>query len=154
VDALVYLPDPARAVRRARRAAAEILGQWRFDPESIENAVLVVSEIVTNAIRHCAGQIYLRLSRNDDYVRIEVTDPSPVPPRLIKVGPEAERGRGLFIVSQLATRWGSVPRGTGKTVWADLPYRLAHRDPRRERRRKQGHRDDGGPERRQLTNNC
>jgi anti-sigma regulatory factor (Ser/Thr protein kinase) len=154
MDALVYLPDPARAVRRARRAAAEILGQWRFDSDSIENTVLVVSEIVTNAIRHCAGRTYLRLSRNDDYVRIEVADPSPVLPRLIEAGPEAERGRGLLIVSQLATRWGSTPRGSGKIVWADLPYRIAHRDPQRERRREQGHRDDGGPGRRRLTNNC
>jgi anti-sigma regulatory factor (Ser/Thr protein kinase) len=127
VDAVVSLPDPARAVRQARRAAADILARWKCDAESIEDAVLIVSEMVTNAIRHCAGAVILHLSRAADYIRIEVTDSSPHKPRLIDAPPDAESGRGLRIISQLATRWGYSPTGRGKLVWADLPYRRARR---------------------------
>jgi anti-sigma regulatory factor (Ser/Thr protein kinase) len=125
VDAVVSLPDPARAVRQARRAAADILARWKCDAESIEDAVLIVSEMVTNAIRHCAGAVIMRLSRASDYVRIEVTDSSPAEPFLVHAAPNAESGRGLRIISQLATRWGYRPTGHGKQVWADLPYRRA-----------------------------
>jgi anti-sigma regulatory factor (Ser/Thr protein kinase) len=123
VDAVVSLPDPARAVRQARRAAAEILTRWKCDADSIEDAVLIVSEIVTNAMRHCVGPVYLRLSRAADYVRVEVTDSSPGEPHLVQAGPGDESGRGLRIINQLATRWGWQRTRDGKQVWADVPYR-------------------------------
>jgi anti-sigma regulatory factor (Ser/Thr protein kinase) len=125
VDAVVSLPDPARAVRQARRAAADILTRWKCDADSIEDAVLIVSEIVTNAVRHCAGPVQLRLSRSDSYIRVEVSDSSPDEPRLIHAKPDDESGRGLRIINQLATRWGFRPTHHGKQVWADLPYRVA-----------------------------
>jgi anti-sigma regulatory factor (Ser/Thr protein kinase) len=123
VDAVVSLPDPARAVRQARRAAADILTRWKCDAESIEDAVLIVSEIVTNAIRYCAGPVQLRLSRSDEYIRVEVSDSSPDEPRLVDARPGDESGRGLRIINQLSTRWGFRPTRHGKQVWADLPYR-------------------------------
>ena len=127
MDTVVSLPDPARAVRQARRACADILTRWKCDAESVEDAVLIVSEIVTNAIRYCAGPVQLRLSRAADYIRVEVTDSSADEPRLLDARPDDESGRGLRIVNQLATRWGHRPVGNGKQVWADLPYRAAAR---------------------------
>jgi len=84
--------------------------------------VLVVSEVVTNAVQHGAGVVRLRLLRRRTYVRVEVEDGSPTLPMLLaRAGGAAEQGRGLEIVRKLAARWGSQRSGAGKLVWAELP---------------------------------
>jgi anti-sigma regulatory factor (Ser/Thr protein kinase) len=114
--------DAASAVREARRKTAVVLGRWRCQRERIEDAVLVVSEVVTNAVQHGAGVVLVRLLRRRRYVRVEVQDNSPrLPVVLAVVGRAAERGRGLHIVRKLAARWGSQPTGGGKVVWVELP---------------------------------
>jgi anti-sigma regulatory factor (Ser/Thr protein kinase) len=114
--------DPASAVREARGRTAAVLGRWRCQGERVEDAVLVVSEVVTNAVQHGAGVVLLRLLRRRTYVRVEVEDGSPTLPRLVnRAGGAAERGRGLEIVRKLAARWGSQRSGAGKLVWAELP---------------------------------
>jgi anti-sigma regulatory factor (Ser/Thr protein kinase) len=124
MDEQVTLPDGPEGASFARRATARAAELWRLDRELTETALLLVSELVTNAIRH--GSPPVRLSLHLDRpgpLRVEVTDSSPVGPI---VGPAVEAdqtgGRGLVIVQQLAARWGSYVSGTrlGKTVWFEL----------------------------------
>jgi anti-sigma regulatory factor (Ser/Thr protein kinase) len=114
--------DAASSVREARQRTAAVLAGWRCHRERIEDAVLVVSEVVTNAVQHGAGAVVLRLFRRRRYIRVEVQDNSPRPPVLLAITDiAAERGRGLRIVRTLAARWGSKRVGAGKLVWAELP---------------------------------
>ncbi len=113
--------DGASAVREARRRTAAVLRRWRCQRERVEEAVLVVSEVVTNALQHGGGVVRVRLLRRRRYVRVEVEDDSPKLPVLMAAPPTAENGRGVYIVRKLAARWGSHLLGRGKLVWAELP---------------------------------
>jgi anti-sigma regulatory factor (Ser/Thr protein kinase) len=108
---------PAQA-RRQVRAACD---GW---PDTIVDvAMMLTSELVTNAVRHGRGDVGLRISRNGDRLRIEVSDASPdVPEPAPPAGTDEERGRGLHIVDALAADWGIYPHdpGLGKTVWFEL----------------------------------
>lgn len=87
----------------------------------LDDVLLLVTELVANAVRHGRGPVTLTLVPREDGVRVEVTDASPTRPRPRDKGLEAESGRGLHIVDALASRWGSMPRETtGKTVWFEL----------------------------------
>lgn len=107
--------DP-REVARARRLVRGKLYDWNL-PAAVESAELMVSELVTNAVRH--GRIRhvgLRLVRNDALL-CEVTDDEPAPASLLGAKPDDEFGRGLRVVSRLARGWGSSSTAQGKTVW-------------------------------------
>ncbi|MET7287052.1 SpoIIE family protein phosphatase [Streptomyces sp. NPDC005573] len=108
--------DPA-VVAEARRAAARQLEQWGLE-EMAFTTELIVSELVTNAVRYAGGPVGLRLICEDVLV-CEVTDPSNTQPRLRRAGWTDEGGRGLFLVAQLATRWGSRYSPRGKTIWVE-----------------------------------
>lgn len=114
--------DPSAAA-----AARDVLRQ-RFSslPATVlEDVLLLVTELVANAVRHGGGPVTLRLSSTDHYLRIEVTDASPTPPQPLPGSLEAESGRGLLIVDVLASRWGTTRAvGPGKAVWfeLDLPH--------------------------------
>lgn len=122
MDAEVMLPDGPEGASFARRAMARAAELWRLDRDLTEVALLLVSELATNAIRHGAPPVRLSLRLNHDRLRVEVTDSSPALPRVHGAGPEQASGRGLQIVQQLAARWGSqVSAGRlGKTVWFEL----------------------------------
>jgi anti-sigma regulatory factor (Ser/Thr protein kinase) len=119
VDTIVL--DAPSAVPEVRHRTGEVLAGWRCRAESIDDAVLVASEVVTNAVEHGAGQVRVRLLRRGRRIRIEVQDDSPRPPVLLALGRTAERGRGLHIIAELAERWGSRRTAAGKIVWAELP---------------------------------
>ncbi|MFH8370113.1 SpoIIE family protein phosphatase [Streptomyces sp. NPDC018031] len=110
--------DPA-AVAGAREATTRQLAAWSLD-ELAFTTELVVSELVTNAIRYAGGPVGLRLIRADVLV-CEVTDPSNTQPRLRRAHSTDEGGRGLFLVAQLTARWGSRYGRQGKTIWAEQP---------------------------------
>ncbi|MFD9392872.1 ATP-binding protein [Streptomyces sp. NPDC060000] len=113
--------DPG-AVRTARRAVRGQLQGWGLDSVS-DIAALLVSELVTNALRHATGPIGVRLVRPaglTGVLVVEVSDPLPDPPRERVARPEDESGRGLQLVASSARRWGTRPGGTGKTVWFEL----------------------------------
>jgi anti-sigma regulatory factor (Ser/Thr protein kinase) len=107
----------ARVVRSAREARAAVLA-LPVDDDRKEQALLVVSELATNAIVHAGGVLYLQLWHADGHIRIEVADSSAKVPGPVKV--YLTSGRGLQMVEALATAWGSEPRPWGKVVWAEL----------------------------------
>ncbi|MGW7407697.1 SpoIIE family protein phosphatase [Streptomyces sp. NPDC054833] len=111
-------PDPAR-VATTRQAAIEQLAVWGLD-EAAFVTELVVSELVTNAIRYGVPPIQLRLIR-DRALICEVSDGSSTSPHLRRAHAFDEGGRGLLLVAQLTQRWGSRQTGSGKTIWAEQP---------------------------------
>ncbi|WP_093504420.1 ATP-binding protein [Streptomyces sp. Ag109_O5-10] len=109
---------------QARRLVRARLTGWSVCADTCDTAVLVVSELVTNAIVHTASsRVVCELHDHDDTVRIAVQDegcapdePHPSPQR-----PEEEHGRGLLLVEALCQAWGAQERGSGLLVWAELP---------------------------------
>ena len=107
-------PHPLTA-GQARRLTRRALRRWGLE-SLLDSTELMVSEIVTNAVRFASRPIALRLLRTD-VLRCEVTDDSPQVPRMGRAEPGDEGGRGLFLVDQLAHRWGATRLSTGKVVW-------------------------------------
>ncbi|MEV0193855.1 SpoIIE family protein phosphatase [Kitasatospora purpeofusca] len=108
--------DPS-GVGRVREAATAQLRQWGL--EELEfTTELVLSELVTNAIRYAGGPVGVRLIRAER-LTCEVSDPSATQPRMRRARLTDEGGRGLYLVAQLTTRWGSRYTRRGKTIWAE-----------------------------------
>ncbi|WAX81321.1 SpoIIE family protein phosphatase [Streptomyces sp. KMM 9044] len=112
------LPTDPAVVAEARKTATRQLGHWGLD-ELVFTAELVVSELVTNAIRHAAGPVRLRLIRERALV-CEVFDGGATTPHLRHPRAMDEGGRGLLLVSQLAQRWGTRFVPEGKVIWAEM----------------------------------
>lgn len=110
-------PDPEE-VGRARAAVAEQVGEWGLEDELVFTTELVVSELVTNAVRYAAGPIQLRLIRDQTLI-CEVSDTGSTSPHLRHAGSDDEGGRGLFLIAQMTMRWGSRHTTEGKTIWAE-----------------------------------
>ncbi|MEU2455318.1 SpoIIE family protein phosphatase [Streptomyces sp. NPDC012765] len=104
-------------VAHARELVVGRLSDWQLEDLSFVTE-LVASELVTNAIRYAGGPVGLRLIR-DRLLVCEVSDPSSTQPRLRRARDTDEGGRGLFLVAQLADRWGSRFTSTGKTIWTE-----------------------------------
>ncbi|MFB7496802.1 ATP-binding protein [Streptomyces sp. NPDC056161] len=126
-------PAHPGAVRTARRAVREQLRVWGLDSLA-DVAALLVSELVTNALRHATGPIGVRLVRRAALgtalgaaLRVEVSDPLPDPPRERVARPDDESGRGLQLVANSSRRWGTRPADKGKTVWFELSAPLEGR---------------------------
>ena len=110
--------DP-RAARSARDFIACHLPEPRLT-DLRETAVLLVSEVVTNALRHTSGQVDLELWRFPDRVRVEVCDETSRTPVVSLSGLLEESGRGVPLIDGLSDRWGTSPHGDGKVVWFEL----------------------------------
>ncbi|MCZ0985271.1 SpoIIE family protein phosphatase [Streptomyces diastatochromogenes] len=115
------LPNEPAAARIARQAAARQLNEWGLE-HLVTTMELVISELVTNAIRYSGGPIRLRLIQHQ-VLTCEVSDSNTGHPRPRHPHTIDENGRGLFLVAQLSRRWGSRSATDGKVVWAeqDLP---------------------------------
>ena len=121
--AVAVLPlgaDPGSAAL-ARRFTAETLGGWGAT-ELTETAVLLVSELVTNAVLHARSASELVVRSVESGIRVELRDDSPLAPSLKSYSLEAGTGRGLLLVESLAARWGSQPDALGKSVWFELDH--------------------------------
>jgi anti-sigma regulatory factor (Ser/Thr protein kinase) len=106
------------SVRHARHLIRDPLKRWGL--EDLQPVTeLLVSELVTNAIRYAKGDIRLRLVKEPESVVCEVHDTSPALPRVLQVDKDAENGRGLHVVAQLANRWGARRTHSGKVVWCE-----------------------------------
>ncbi|WP_217547865.1 SpoIIE family protein phosphatase [Streptomyces sp. GbtcB6] len=113
--------DPAE-VRRARAVVREQLHDWGL-ARLADPAELMVSELVTNAVRHSHSRpVQLRLIRGETLL-CEVDDDDHTLPTLLSAGPGDEAGRGLRVVSTLAREWGTSRTAAGKTVWFELTAR-------------------------------
>lgn len=107
--------DP-REVARSRRLVRGKLLDWAL-PDAVEAAELMVSELVTNAVKHSrCHHIGLRLVRTGALL-CEVSDDEPAPATLLDAACHDESGRGLLVVSSLAREWGTSTTAHGKTVW-------------------------------------
>ncbi len=116
------LPAAGHAPGYARQATREVLAS-RHVTQVEETAVLLVSELVTNAVRHAStggSMLVLRLEAAGTSLRIEVHDADPQWPRPVIPGGLDESGFGFVIVDALATKWGVSSTATGKAVWAEL----------------------------------
>ncbi|MFI2508176.1 SpoIIE family protein phosphatase [Streptomyces sp. NPDC018972] len=111
------LPSDPAVVAEARRTSTRQLARWGLD-DLVFTTELVVSELVTNAIRHAGGPVRLRLIRERALV-CEVFDGGATAPHLRHPRAMDEGGRGLLLVSQLAQRWGTRFVPDGKIIWAE-----------------------------------
>ena len=111
------LPADPALVSEVRAAALRQLADWGLD-EAAFAAELMLSELVTNAIRHGAGPIRVRLL-HDRKLICEVSDTSNTAPHLRRAATTDEGGRGLFLVAQLAQSWGTRYKPQGKVIWAE-----------------------------------
>ncbi|MEU3406690.1 ATP-binding SpoIIE family protein phosphatase [Streptomyces sp. NPDC006670] len=118
-DVAYWFLDPEEtAPGRARRFARRALSRWGLE-ELSDSLELLVSEVVTNAVRYAERPVTLRLLRTD-VLRCEVGDDSPQLPRQRRARETDEGGRGLFLVNRLARRWGATRLSSGKVVWFEL----------------------------------
>lgn len=115
------LPRSPVAVAVARRHV------WSFcaglPRDLVEVAILLTSELVTNAVRHAEGPIRLRMNRDPALLHVEVGDDSPEAPVARNADLMATGGRGVMLVDRLAAAWGVAKRNGGKAVWFRLPTR-------------------------------
>ncbi|WP_406729779.1 ATP-binding protein [Streptomyces sp. GD-15H] len=128
-------PDPAEVGRARRWTRSRLAGAGMGTDESLsETLILLVSELVTNAVVHTGRPAVLRLSLTDAAagevtVRLEVADRSGRAPVPRCVGGEATGGRGLALVDGLADRWGWSANGAGKRIWCELDRGAAAHEP-------------------------
>ncbi|WP_194292847.1 SpoIIE family protein phosphatase [Streptomyces smaragdinus] len=111
--------DPTQ-VAHARTLVRSRLAGWGLEDLAFSTE-LIVSELVTNAIRYAYGPIGLRLIQDEQLI-CEVSDPSQSQPHLRRARLSEEGGRGLFLVAQLTERWGSRYTTRGKTIWTEQKY--------------------------------
>ncbi|MEV7628470.1 ATP-binding protein [Actinoplanes sp. NPDC089786] len=103
-----------------RSEARLVLGQWHSS-DLVDDALLVITELVENVVQHTGDGGRLTMRRHHDAVRIEVADSSPELPRVFGPDPRRIGGRGLLLVAALTREWGTHHQDNGKVVWADIP---------------------------------
>ncbi|MEU7413980.1 SpoIIE family protein phosphatase [Streptomyces sp. NPDC042638] len=109
------------AARHARRFTRRTLRAWDVPQHTVDAALLVVSELVTNALVHTGGPVRLDMSLVGRRLRLAVADSCPRSPvQPTSIGWEATGGRGILLVEAVSEAWGTVPVSGGKQVWADL----------------------------------
>ncbi|MFD8973370.1 MULTISPECIES: ATP-binding protein [Streptomyces] len=115
-------PDPAEVGRARRWARSRLAGSGIGDDEPLaETLVLIISELVTNAVVHTGCPAVLRmLFAAEGGVRVEVADASDRPPQPRHAEGDDTNGRGLELVDGLADRWGWQPEGAGKSIWCEV----------------------------------
>ncbi|AKA07560.1 histidine kinase [Streptomyces noursei ZPM] len=111
------VPADPSAVAQVRAAAVRKLIEWGLAEEAFTTE-LILSELVTNAIRYAAGPIRVRLIHDRSLI-CEVADHSSTSPHLRHAASTDEGGRGLFLIAQLAERWGTRYTGDGKVIWTE-----------------------------------
>ncbi|MEV6052869.1 ATP-binding protein [Streptomyces sp. NPDC052107] len=118
-DASWPLPRELTSAGRARRLVTAQLSDWAL-ADLADTAELLVSEVVTNALRHTRGPLRLNLRVRDSRLACEVEDTESAGPLRSVVDTDAEGGRGTELLDLLADAWGSTETATGKTIWFEL----------------------------------
>lgn len=116
----VELPRDPSSPKRARRFVRWLLQEWGYDTDLTEDAALLVTELVTNAIIHARTEVVLTVSRRDGGLDFAVTDHGEGTIRLESPDPTAVTGRGIFLLERLAPGWEVETDGATKTVHFSL----------------------------------
>ena len=119
--AAVSVHEPVATVtRQIRRTLRALLTGWGLAGEVVDDALLVVEELVTNVVDHARTRFQLVVELTGRVLHVAVRDCDARLPEVRPFDPAAARGRGLQVVTSLAQRWGCDRHERGKTVWADL----------------------------------
>ncbi len=120
-SSVATVPRAPESSARLRSLLWTTFACWDCDADRLDDAALVLSELVGNAVRHAVGStLRVRLRRTGQVLRISVQDGSPTGPAPRQASYDDESGRGMLIIDALSHRWGWEPRGGGKVVWADV----------------------------------
>jgi anti-sigma regulatory factor (Ser/Thr protein kinase) len=119
-EVVLHLDGHAGSVPAARRTVQGWLLDRHVPSAVVERVRLVVTELADNAVRHARTAFRLRVTIEGDVVRVEVADGNDHLPAASRPAPDAVSGRGLWLVSRLAHRWGAHRDGDGKVVWATV----------------------------------
>jgi anti-sigma regulatory factor (Ser/Thr protein kinase) len=123
----VRVPHDTHSAALVRHELSAELALRGIDPESIDEVVLVASELVGNAVRHTMAVdgcgLGVDWSLDDEGVTVQVSDSSTTPPAPRTPSDSEPGGRGMHIVEALADDWGVRPAASGKWVWAHIPVR-------------------------------
>ena len=114
------VPADVRQVALVRQVARDAALEWGVPEDVADDAVLVVSELTTNAILHASSTVRVGLHLVDDVLRVEVYDDLATRPTARVAGVDAAGGRGLHLVATIARRWGVQRLDDGKCVWAEV----------------------------------
>ncbi|NUP17185.1 MAG: serine/threonine-protein phosphatase, partial [Streptomyces sp.] len=110
-----------QAVGHARRFTRRTLRSWNVTGDAQDAVLLIVSELVTNALVHTDGRVRLDLTLVNHRLRVAVADSSPrTPIKPTSIGWEATGGRGILLVEAMSAAWGSLPVSGGKQVWSEV----------------------------------
>lgn len=121
----LQLPNDPRVAGIARHTVRIVLNEHGL-PRLAEEAQLLTSELVTNALCYSDGAVFVRMRWNGESLRVCVWDTNPELPTAGTPGPHDLRGRGLFLVRRLSSRWGQydfADKGGGKAVWFEMGSR-------------------------------
>ena len=116
----VILTAEGGSCARARQVVRAAAASWELSEDLVDDAQLVVTELVSNGIDHGEGPITLTVTRRAAGMLVEVHDLSEKQPLVRPVDPSSARGRGMQLVQALSVSWGTTPDGRGKVVWAEL----------------------------------
>ena len=117
---MIVYERSSTSVGEARSWLDTFLLERSIDDRVRDDALLVVSELITNALIHGEGSLVLRASLTATDVQVSVTDSGDDLPRMLPIDPTRIGGLGLVVVDRTATDWGVAPFPGGKTVWAAL----------------------------------
>ncbi|HUR51285.1 MAG TPA: ATP-binding protein [Mycobacteriales bacterium] len=122
--------EPA-ASREARQATRSVLQGWQVPAQVVDDALLVVSELVTNAVRHAgeSSTLELELDQDGSSLRVALADGSTESPSPRPAPHAAEGGRGMTIMAALSDRWGIAPHNGGKQVWWEVDLGSRYGEP-------------------------
>lgn len=118
-DVITLLPARPSSAHLAREVVACQLREWHIESLG-DDAAVVVTELISNAVRHAGTDLELRLVHLPHGVRLEVKDGSQAPPMRRPSTQTEEGGRGLHLVDALSTRYGVESESDGKCVWAEM----------------------------------
>jgi anti-sigma regulatory factor (Ser/Thr protein kinase) len=116
------VPNRPDSVQAARAFLIRLLDGWGITDEVIDDAALLTSELLSNAVEHGSGEIELRIEVSDGLLHVGVRDEADGVPEVNQADSGSDGGRGMWIVQSVAHDWGSAPsdEDTGKTVWFEL----------------------------------
>jgi signal transduction histidine kinase/serine phosphatase RsbU (regulator of sigma subunit)/DNA-binding response OmpR family regulator/anti-sigma regulatory factor (Ser/Thr protein kinase) len=124
-ERVLVIAQRSQAIAGARATTSAALTDWGITGPVVDDVMLIVSELVTNAVRHGKPPIRLHLRHCDEGLVVTVADGSPAEPEVRDSDREVPNGRGLHLVAALSNQWGTRPTGLGKAVWCTVPLEPA-----------------------------